>query len=85
MIRLEFFRKPPKDDYAYPLAHVHVNTKSPPCPTKDFDHLHIPTRRVPFELVIWHAIVEWGVSGREGWREILGKSIDGFEERQTVR
>jgi hypothetical protein len=49
-------------------------------------HLHFPTRRVPIELVFWHLIAEWNVTPlSDSWREILGDSIDGFEERQTVR
>jgi hypothetical protein len=85
VIRWEFFRKPPKRGYEYPLSHVHVNTSTPECPTKEFSRLHIPTRRVPLEMILWHAIVEWGVPARDGWREVVNESIVGFEERQTVR
>jgi hypothetical protein len=85
VIRWEFFRKPPKPSYEYPLSHVHVNTATPNCPTKEFSHLHVPTRRVPLEMIHWHAIVEWGVAGKAGWRAEIEKSIRGFEDRQTVR
>jgi hypothetical protein len=87
LVRWEFFRQRPRPDYVYPLAHVHVNAV-----LRDgqdvhaLDFLHFPTRRVPFELVLWHLIVEWGVTPlSDDWQAILSESIDGFEERQTVR
>jgi len=34
-------------------------------------HLHIPTARVPLELVLWHVITEWGVAPKaDGWSEV---------------
>lgn len=84
LVRWEFFRERPRPDYDYPPAHVHVNGAL--VDGRDIHGLHFPTRRVPLELVFWHLIVEWGVEPlHEDWRTILGESIVGFEERQTVR
>jgi hypothetical protein len=45
--------------------------------------LHIPTRRVPLELVLWHAIAECGVQPRgDDWQALLEDSIDEFERRR---
>jgi len=43
LARWEYFRRPPRPDYFYPLA-------------KPAPHLHLPTGRVPFELDLWHLI-----------------------------
>jgi hypothetical protein len=49
------------------------------------DHLHIPTRRIPLELAIWHLLAEWGVTPRsDDWQAILRQSIEGFDERRTA-
>jgi hypothetical protein len=49
------------------------------------DRLHIPTRRVPLELVIWHLIAEWRVTAKsDRWQGILRESIEGFDERRTA-
>jgi hypothetical protein len=84
LVRWEFFRQRPRPDYEYPLAHIHVNAAL--VDGQEVHGLHFPTRRVPLELVLWHLIAEWGVAPlSDDWREILSESIDGFEERQTVR
>jgi hypothetical protein len=62
LIRWEYHREPPRSDYPYPPAHVHVRGTFPDQTTSD--RLHIPTRRVPLELVIWHLISDWGVETR---------------------
>jgi hypothetical protein len=83
LVRWEYHRERPRHDYSYPLAHVHVNAT--------FDdgipagRLHIPTRRVPLELVIWHLIAEWDVRPRlDEWQPLLGESIEGFDERRRA-
>lgn len=83
LIRWEYFRQPPRGDYPYPLAHVHFNG--------DFAdgtpaaRLHIPTRRLPLELVVWHLVAEWGVEPKAGdWRSVLTESIAGFDERRSA-
>lgn len=83
LIRWEYHRTPPRDDYPYPLAHVHVNaTFEDGAPA---GRLHVPTRRVPLELVLWHLITEWGVTPRtDAWRAVLEDSIEGFDERRSA-
>jgi hypothetical protein len=77
------FRQRPRPD-DYPLAHVHVNAAL--MNGHGLRHLHFPTRRVLIELLLWHLIAEWNVTPlSDDWRVILSESIDGFEERQTVR
>lgn len=47
--------------------------------------LHIPTRRVPLELVIWHLVVEWDVRPKlDEWGSLLAGSIEGFDERRKA-
>lgn len=59
-LRWEYFRERPRPDYEYPPAHVHANAEFvDPGPAADrlakpAWHLHIPTARVPLELVLWH-------------------------------
>jgi hypothetical protein len=91
LLRWEYFRERPRADYEYPLAHVHAHAKfvessraterlaKPPW------HLHIPTARVPLELVLWHVIAEWGVIAKtDDWRRLLTESLAGFERRRTA-
>lgn len=81
-IRWEYFRDPPRPDYVYPLAHVHMNGTFENA--EPIAKLHIPTRRVPLELVIWHLVAEWDVGTRDGdWNAILRESISGFDDRRT--
>ena len=91
LLRWEYSREPPKADYEYPLAHLHANADfvNPGSATvrlaKTPAHLHIPTARVPLELVLWHLIAEWGVTPKsDDWQEILGESLVGFEQRRTA-
>jgi hypothetical protein len=83
LVRWEYSReRAPRDD-DYVLGHVHVNADfSEAAPA--LPGLHVPTARVPLELVLWHLIAEWGVKPkREDWRRILEESMRGFEERRT--
>jgi hypothetical protein len=83
LIRWEYHREPPRPDYLYARAHVHVRGTFPD--GKQADRLHIPTRRVPLELVLWHLIAEWGVTPKQDdWRQQLERSIDGFDRRQRA-
>jgi hypothetical protein len=82
LVRWEYLRDLPRPDYAYPLAHVHVNGSLED--GEAIGRLHIPTRRVPLELVVWHLIAEWGIEPRtDDWRRTLEGSISGFDERRT--
>jgi hypothetical protein len=82
LIRWEYHRDPPRPDYVYPAPHVHVHGRF--SDSEAIDRLHIPTRRVPLELVAWHLIAEWGVQSKsDDWQAILTESIKGFDERRT--
>jgi hypothetical protein len=83
LIRWEYYREPPRSDYPYPLAHVHFNGVL--ADGTEAGRLHVPTRRVPLELVVWHLVAEWGVEPRaEDWRSVLAESITGFDERRSA-
>ncbi|HUY72922.1 MAG TPA: hypothetical protein VND98_07300 [Solirubrobacterales bacterium] len=83
ILRWEYFRDPPRPDYPYPLAHVHVNGAF--TNGKPIAPLHIPASRVPLESVIWHLIAEWDVAPRnDAWRALLSESVDGFHQRRTA-
>lgn len=83
LIRWEYHREPPRADYPYPRAHVHLNGSFGDGSAAS--RLHIPTRRIPLELVLWHLIAEWDVGSKTGgWRTLLEESIEGFDERRTI-
>jgi hypothetical protein len=83
LIRWEYLRDPPPADYAYPKAHVHVNGVFPG--GASIGPLHIPSRRVPLELVAQHLITDWDVQPKnDGWQAILEESIRGFDDRRRV-
>lgn len=83
LVRWEYFRDKPKPDYPYPLAHLHVNGAF--ADEQPVGSLHIPTGRVPLESVIWHLIAEWNVAPRgNGWEQLLGESVRGFNQRRTA-
>jgi hypothetical protein len=91
VLRWEYFRERPRLDYEYPLAHVHANAEfvEPHLSVARLDkppsHLHIPTARLPLELVLWHLIAEWHVTPKtDDWRTVLVESLEGFEQRRTA-
>lgn len=86
LIRWEYSHQRPAPDYPYPLAHVHVNGELLPAGTNTvLGRLHIPTRRVPLELVLSHLIAEWGAKPkRDDWQPLLQGSIDEFERRRRA-
>lgn len=90
LIRWEYYRQRPKPDYEYPLGHVHMNARLVDQAAESHVHkpvarLHIPTGRVPFELVVWHLLSEWGVASKAtDWQKVLEESIAGFNERRTA-
>ena len=86
LIRWEYYRHRPTPAYPYPLAHVHINAELlAGGADAALPKLHIPTRRVPLELVLWHAIVEWGVEPKtDDWQVLLQDSIDEFERRRLA-
>lgn len=78
LIRWEYRRDPPRADYLYPRAHVHVTgTFADGKPTSP---KHIATSRVSLELVLWNLISDWGVKPRtDDWETILAESVAGFD------
>ena len=83
LLRWEYFRQPPQANYPYPLAHLHVNGQLASGGAVMLPKLHIPTRRVPLEMVLWHLIAEWGVKPKQDdWRQLLEDSIEDFERRR---
>lgn len=85
-MRWEYDRIPPRQNYPYPLAHVHVHAHL--TDGTDLKDLHLPTERVPIEMVIWHLLSEsvWGIDPRsDEWSDILEKSLAGFAERRSDR
>jgi hypothetical protein len=82
LLRWEYLREPPRPDYVYPRAHVHVNALFPDGSSSA--RLHIPSRRVPLELVLWHLISDWGVQPKSSdWEALLEASVEGFDSRRT--
>lgn len=79
LMRWEYVRDSPPANYAYPRAHVHINGKFPN--EASIGGLHIPTRRMPLELIVRHLITDWGVKPRtDDWEAILDHSADAFDE-----
>jgi hypothetical protein len=73
----------------YPAGHLHVNAEPRNYirieTVKDFPSLHLPTRRLSLEEILWHLINEHipGASNadKEEWFELLNESKAGYEER----
>lgn len=90
LVRWEYYRRAPRKGYPYPLAHVHLNAAllnqdAGNELAKPLPHLHIPTARVPLELILWHLLAEWGVDSKTAnWQEVLRESLEGFYERRTA-
>jgi hypothetical protein len=81
LFRWEWFRKPPRPDYRYPLAHFHVNAWL--LDGTAVSGLHFPTGRTAIEQVVWGLIAEWGVKSKtKEWQTLLGESLRGFETRR---
>lgn len=82
LLRWEYYRNRPKPDYRYPLGHVHVAASL--ADGEPIERLHLPTRRVPLELVLWHLLAEWEIEARSpDWQTRLTGSIAGFDQRRT--
>ena len=51
-----------------------------------FARLHLPTRRITLEQVVWHLIKEHGVEPRhEGGHEVLWRHEEWFRDIQSGR
>jgi hypothetical protein len=79
LIRWEYVRDPPRVDYAYPRAHVHVNSFF--ADGSPVARIHIATPTLPLELVVRNLISDAGVKPRtEDWEGILEDSAETFGE-----
>jgi hypothetical protein len=85
LLRWEYYRQRPADN-PHVLGHVHVKgTLKGDEPSKGLPKLHIPTDRVPLELVLWHLITDWGVSGlQDDWQAVLEESLEKFRDLRVV-
>ncbi len=80
LIRWDYRREPPLEDYAYPRAHVHVNSFF--ANGAPVGRVHIATGRASLELVLRNLISDWGVEPRTAdWEAVLEESAAGFDER----
>lgn len=88
VFRYEYETQPLDPKARYPAGHLHVNATPGNYARvetiKDFPSLHLPTRRLTFEEIVWHLANEHtpGVNSpdKEGWFEFLNKSKAGYEE-----
>ena len=68
----------------YPRSHLHIHA-APRHYTgeRPFPRLHLPTRRITLEQVVWHLIHEHGVQPRRpDWHQILWRHETHFRETQ---
>ena len=73
--------------YPYPRCHLHVHAV-PKHYTGDqlFPRLHLPTRRITLEQVVWHLIREHAVEPRHrDWHEVLWRHEEWFRDIQKNR
>ncbi len=92
VFRYEYEVEPLDPKARYPAGHLHVNATPGNYArietVKDFPSLHLPTRRLSFEEIVWHLANEHtpGVSSpdKEGWFEFLNRSKAGYEARKVA-
>ena len=75
------------DRYApppYPRCHLHVFAAPKDYELKrSFPRLHLPTRRITLEQIVWHLIQEHGVQPRrDDWQQVLWRHEQWFRDRQ---
>lgn len=71
----------------YPRCHLHVHAAPAGYALgKPFPRLHLPTRRITLEQVVWHLIQEHGVEPRRpDWHEVLWRNERWFRDLQSNR
>ena len=71
----------------YPRCHLHVQADPAGYSgIRSFPRLHLPTRRVSLEQVVWHLITEHGVEPRrDDWHEVLWRHEGWFRDIQKNR
>ena len=73
--------------FPYPRCHLHVYA-SPTGYAQDraFPRLHLPTRRITLEQVVWHLIQEHGVQPRRpDWHHVLWRHETRFRDTQRTK
>lgn len=71
----------------YPRCHLHVHATPHHYPgEKPFARLHLPTRRLTLEQIVWHLIREHGVQPRRpDWHDILWRHETNFRDTQRTK
>ncbi|MDE2990404.1 MAG: hypothetical protein OXU21_04965 [Chloroflexota bacterium] len=72
--------------FPYPRCHLHVHARPQHYRGASFSRLHLPTRRITLEQVVWHLIQEHGVEPRrDDWHEVLWRHEGWFRDIQRDR
>ena len=71
----------------YPRCHMHVHaTPRHYSGDKPFSRLHLPTRRLTLEQIVWHLIQEHGVQPRRpDWHQVLWRHETHFRDTQRPK
>ena len=80
----EYNRDP---SFPYPRCHLHVHAAPEHyAGSKLFPRLHLPTRRITLEQIVWHLLQEHGVQPlRDDWHEVLWRNEEWFRDNQKNR
>jgi hypothetical protein len=89
VLRYEYEVEPLDPRSRYPAGHLHVNAEpkeyARAATMKSFPALHLPTRRLAVEEIVWHLINEHtpgaNASDKEKWFTFLNESKAGYEEK----
>jgi hypothetical protein len=92
VFRYEYDVEPLNPRARYSAGHLHVNAEPENYTrietVKGFPSLHLPTRRLSLEEILWHLanehIPEINAGDRDAWFELLDGSKTGYEERITT-
>lgn len=73
--------------FPYPRCHLHVfAAPAGYARERPFSRLHLPTRRVTLEQIVWHLIQEHDVEPRrDDWRQVLWRHEEWFRTIQQGR
>ena len=73
--------------FPYPRCHLHVFAAPDAyAHERPFSRLHLPTRRITLEQIVWHLIQEHDVEPRrDDWRQVLWRHEEWFRTIQLDR
>ncbi len=73
--------------FPYPRCHLHVFAAPDDyAQERPFSRLHLPTRRITLEQIVWHLIQEHHVEPRrDDWRHVLWRHEEWFRTIQQDR